>query len=216
MPFTLFLHPLSSYCHKALIALYETATPFTPHIVDLGEARSREAFKAIWPIGKFPVLRDDESGRIVPESTGIIEWLAVHRPGPVALIPQSAAEALEVRRLDRFFDLHVHTPTQRIIGERLRPAGAKDPYGLAQAQAALEVALALAEKELAGRPWAAGGAFRKGACAAAPPLFFIDMVVAPLAPAHPVLAAYLGRMKQRPSYARVLAEAGPYLHLVPR
>ncbi len=35
---TLYLHPLSSYCHKALIALYENATPFAPQVVSLAEA----------------------------------------------------------------------------------------------------------------------------------------------------------------------------------
>jgi len=39
---------------------------------------------------------------------------------------------------------------------------------------------------------------------------------APLTADYPHLAAYLGRLKRRPSYARALAEAQPYLHLVPR
>ena len=41
MSLTLYLHPLSSYCHKALIALYENATPFEPHVVNLGDATER-------------------------------------------------------------------------------------------------------------------------------------------------------------------------------
>jgi glutathione S-transferase len=36
MSLTLHFHPLASYCHKALIALYEHDTPFTPNMVDLG------------------------------------------------------------------------------------------------------------------------------------------------------------------------------------
>jgi glutathione S-transferase len=33
MALTLYLHPLASFCHKVLIALYENETAFTPHIV---------------------------------------------------------------------------------------------------------------------------------------------------------------------------------------
>jgi len=212
MALTLYMHPLSSYCHKALIALYENATPFTPHPVDLGNAEQAATFKAIWPIGKFPVLADGE--RIVPESTGIIEYLAVRHPGPVDLIP--AAIALDVRALDRFWDLHVHSHMQKIIGDRIRPADGKDPYGVAQARAALETALGLAERQMASRPWAAGDAFTMADCAAAPPLFYCDLAVAPLAPGYPNLAAYLDRLRERPSYARALAEAKPYLDFVPR
>ena len=152
MPLTLFLHPLSSYCHKVLIALYENATPFKPHLIELQKPGSRDTFKAIWPVGKFPVLRDEASGRVIPESTTIIEYLQLHHPGPVKLIPADADAAFDVRALDRFFDLHVHTHVQRIIGERLRPAGNKDPFGLEQARAALDVALGIAEKNIAGRP----------------------------------------------------------------
>jgi glutathione S-transferase len=216
MPLTLFLHPLSSYCHKVLIALYENATPFTPHLVELHKPESRDAFKAIWPVGKFPVLRDEANGRVVPESTSIIEYLALRHPGPVKLIPDDPHAAFDVRALDRFFDLHVHTHMQRIIGERLRPAESKDPFGLEQARAALDGALAIAEKDIAGRTWAAGDNFTMADCAAAPTLFYVDMAVAPLAETHPQLAGYLGRLKQRPSYARALSEAEPYMHLVPR
>src|SRR4051812_32229537 len=146
MSLTLYYHPLSSYCHKALIALYENGTPFTPHLVELQKPEQRAAFKAIWPAGKFPVLRDESNGRVIPESTTIIEYLALRYPGSVKLIPEAPEAALDVRALDRFFDLHVHTHMQRIIGERMRPADKKDPHGFAQAQGSLDVALGIAEK----------------------------------------------------------------------
>ena len=98
MSLTLYLHPLSSYCHKALIALYENATPFTPHLVNLGNADENAAFKKIWPIGKFPVLVDGQ--RVVPESTTIIEYLAAHHPGPAKLVPDKRRVAEARRVLD--------------------------------------------------------------------------------------------------------------------
>jgi glutathione S-transferase len=65
MSLKLYFHPLSSFCQKALVALYENDTPFEPLIVDLFDAKSSAALKAIWPIGRFPVLRDEANDRTV-------------------------------------------------------------------------------------------------------------------------------------------------------
>ncbi|HXD43902.1 MAG TPA: glutathione S-transferase family protein [Pseudolabrys sp.] len=213
MPLTLYFHPLSSYCHKVLIALYEAGVPFAPRLVDLGNAQDAAAFKAIWPLGKFPVL--DDGGRIVPESTTIIEYLAARHP-TAALIPRDEAAAFEARAADRFYDINVHNVMQAIIGDRLRPADKKDGLGVAQARAALRTALGIAERWMAARRFAGGDGFTIADCAALPPLFYCELAVMPLAPDYPALAAYLARMRERPSYARTLAEAQPYMHLVPR
>ncbi len=215
MPLTLYLHPLSSYCHKVLIALYENGTPFAPHLVDLSNAEASAAFKQLWPVGKFPVLRDEAANRTIAESTVIIDYLGQHYPGAAKLIPDEPDAAFAVRALDRFFDLHVHTHLQKIIGDRLRPADKRDAYGVEQARAAMNVALGLAEKDMATRTWAAGDDFTLADCAAAPPLFYVDTALAPLAGTYPNLLAYLERMKQRPSYARALDDAKPFLHWVP-
>jgi glutathione S-transferase len=77
----LYFHPFASFCQKALIAFYENHVPFEPIIVDLGDEASRAAFEAIWPIARFPVLRDDKRDRLIPESSVIIEYLGIHYPG---------------------------------------------------------------------------------------------------------------------------------------
>src|SRR5690348_8256001 len=86
MSLTLYFHPLSSFCQKAVVALYENDTPFTPHLVDLMDPEADAAFKAIWPIGRFPVLRDNAKNQLVPESTMIIEYLDQNYPGKTAFI----------------------------------------------------------------------------------------------------------------------------------
>ena len=58
MALTLYYHPIASFCWKALIALYETNTPFQPLLVDLGDPASRDAFAKLWPPAKFPVLHE--------------------------------------------------------------------------------------------------------------------------------------------------------------
>jgi glutathione S-transferase len=214
MSLTLYFHPLSSFCHKALIALYENDIQFTPVSVDLSDETSRNAFRAVWPIGKFPVLGDGD--RVIPESTSIIEYLALHYPARSKLIPETAETALKTREIDRFYDLSLHVNMQKIIGDRWRPAGQKDPHGVAHAQDKVETALAIADKDMANKTWAIGDSFTMADCAAAPPLFYCDFAIAPLAGRYDNLAAYLGRLKKRPSYARALKEAEPFMHMVPR
>jgi glutathione S-transferase len=128
MALTFYFHPLSSYCHKALIALYESGVPFTPQIVDLSDQKQEAEFKALWPVRKFPVLKDGDA--IIPESTSIIEYLAMQHPAAAELIPADPRAAFTVRDRDRFFDLHIHFHTQKIITDRLRPPEASDVAGL--------------------------------------------------------------------------------------
>jgi glutathione S-transferase len=215
MSLTLHFHPLSSFCHKVLIALYENDTPFTPQMVDLGDATQRDAFRRLWPIGKFPVLRDDARDEPVPESSIIIEYLDEHYPGKTKFIPADAEQARATRLSDRFFDLHIHLHMQKIVGDRLRPPDKKDPHGVDDARTRMATALGIVEQDMTSRKWAIGDTFSMADCAAAPALFYADKV-APLLPAHPNVAAYLDRLKQRPSYARALREAEPYFQFFPK
>jgi glutathione S-transferase len=214
MSLTLHFHPLASYCHKALIALYENDTPFRPNLVNLGDEHERGALLKLWPIGKFPVLYDDALDQTVPESTVIIEYLDRNYPGRTRFIPAEADLALQTRLRDRFYDLYVHEPMQRIVGDRLRAQGNKDPQGVEEARARLRTAYRMIDQEMAPRTWAVGDDFGLADCAAAPALFYANEVL-PFE-GHTNLAAYFDRLKGRPSYARVLKEAEPYFAMFPR
>jgi glutathione S-transferase len=210
----LHLHPLSSFCQKVLMAFYENDTPFTPHLVDFGDEASAAAFRAVWPVAKIPVLRDHARGRTIPESSIIIEYIAHHHPGPTRLIPQDPEQALEARLHDRFFDLHIAAPMQKIVTDRVRPPGQRDPFGVQQAQALLATAYAVLDREMAGKTWALGDAFGIADCAAAPALFYANWVL-PFGD-RPNVAAYFRRLLERPSFARAVAEAKPYRSSFPR
>ena len=215
MSLTLYFHPLSSFCQKALVALYENDTPFEPHIVNLFDQASSAAFKKIWPIGKFPVLRDEGRDRTIPESSIIIEYLQQHYPGKTRFIPEDAELARQTRFHDRFFDLHVNVPMQKIVTDRLRPPGKNDSYGVEHARGLLQTAIGMVDRRMATKKWAMGDDFTMADCAAAPALFFANKVM-PFGAAHPNAAAYLTRLMQRPSFARAVKEAEPYLTLVPK
>lgn len=212
---TLYFHPFASFCQKALIALYELDVVFEPRLIDLGDADDRAALAAVWPLGKFPVLHDAAAGLTLPEATIIIEHLAATAPGGERLVPRDPAAALAVRLWDRILDHYVHQPMQRIVAERLRPADAKDPHGLAEARALLGQGCALVEARIGGRAWIAGDDFTMADCAAGPALFYADWVM-PLAEDYPETAAYLARLSARPAFARAIEEARPYRHFFPQ
>ena len=212
MTLELYMHPLSSYCHKALIALYENDVAFDPVIVDRSTV---EDFKKLWPIGKFPLLRDVRRDHLIPESTIIIEYLDLHYPGKVKLLPGDPDRARQVRMRDRFFDLYLHAPMQKYPGDWLRPSGNRDPYGVEEAKRAYRIALDMLESELVGKTWVMGEEFTMADCAAAPALYYGERFYGPFRESHPVTMAYLDRLMARSSYARVLQEAKPYLHLLP-
>ena len=215
MSLTLHFHPLASYCWKVLIALYENGIPFTPNKVDLGNPAERAALLKLWPIGKFPVLGDDARGQTVPESSIIIEYLDRHYPGPTRFIPADPELALQTRLRDRFYDLYVHLPMQKIMVDRLWPADKKDPRGVEEAKAQLRTSYAMIEQQMSAGTWAMGEAFSLADCAAAPPLFYGSMAES-FGEDQKNLRAYFERLKARPSIARVMKEAEPYFNMVPK
>jgi glutathione S-transferase len=210
MTLKLYYHPLSSFCQKTLIALYENETPFEPKLVDFGNTASRQEFLDLWPIGRFPVLMDEERDQFVPESSIIIEYLDQYYPGKTKFIPADPDLARQMRMRDRFFDLYVNVQMQKVVTDRIRPPGTNhDPYGVDQALGTLKVALDLIDEAMSKKTWAMGDSFTMADCAAAPALLYANQV-APFAKTHANAFAYFERLSQRPSYARTIKEAEPY------
>jgi len=210
MPLTLYYHPLSSYCHKVLVALYEQAIEFEKKIIDLTNEADRSVLQALWPPCKFPVIRDHARQRNLAESSVIIEYLDHFHAGQHPLIPADWDTALEVRLWDRFFDLHVQTPMQQIVADRLRGTHGD----LTRERAALMTAYGMLERQLAGRTWVASPDFSLADCAACPALFYASTLL-PFPTDYRHLQGYFERLTQRPSFQRVIDEARPYFSLYP-
>lgn len=211
MSLLLYGHPFSSYTQKVLIALYENATPFEfalvePHTVHWPQWLQR------WPLRKFPLLVDGE--RQVAETSIIIEYLQLAHPGALRLIPDQPMAALDVRFMDRFFDLHVMEAMQHAVNGAITGDPIKRQDGMTLAIEKLERAYVWLEGHLAGRTWAAGDHFTLADCAAAPSLFYADWTH-PIPPSCPALRAYRSRLLARPSFARAVDEARGYRHYFP-
>ncbi|RJF90365.1 glutathione S-transferase family protein [Sphingomonas cavernae] len=209
MTTTFYGHPLSSYCQKALIALYEHQAPFTWRVLSPEDPSAGEAFSRLWPMEHMPVLVDGD--RVLRESSIVIEY--VDRQNGGGLIPEDADAALNVRFLDRFFDNFVMTPVQTIVFDRIRPDGAHDDFGVERMRQRLDKAYGWLEGEI-GEHWAGGDVFTLADCAASPSLFYASKIQ-PLAGRFPKVAAYLARLEARPAITRVREEARPYWYMFP-
>ncbi|HEY6916708.1 MAG TPA: glutathione S-transferase family protein [Allosphingosinicella sp.] len=212
MALELFAHPFSSYCQKVLIALYENDTPFNYRALGPETPENGARFASLWPIGKFPVLVDND--HMVAEASVIVEYLDLHHPGETRFVPEDREAALEVRLLDRVFDNYVMTPMQRIVADFMRPEAERDARTVAESKALLDRSYDWIDRRLDGKSWAAGDAFTLADCAAAPSLFYADWVH-PIPDTHANLKAYRARLLARLSFARAVDEARPFRPLFP-
>ena len=210
MALTLYYHPLASYCHKVLIALYERGIEFERRIIDLGNASERAELCALWPVGKFPVIRDHDGARDVAESSIIVEYLDRRGGSAAPLIPAAPDAALAARLWDRVCDNYVQGPMQEIVLDRIKGANGD----LGPARSLLAMAYGMLERRLAVGPWLAGAEFSLADCAAAPALFYASTLVPFAKPQHN-LQRYYERLVERPSVRRVIEEAEPYFDLYP-
>jgi glutathione S-transferase len=212
MPVKLYAHPFSSYCQKALIAFYENETPFEFRMLAPDDAEAATEHEALWPLKRIPVLVDER--RTVMEASIIVEYLDLHHPGSVRLLPANPRAALDVRMMDRFFDNYVMTPMQKIVFDSIRAAENRDRQGVTEARQLLDTAYRWLDSTMAGREWAVGDAFSLADCAGAPALFYADWVH-PIGKAFANVRAYRQRLLARPSFAQAVDEARPYRSLFP-
>jgi glutathione S-transferase len=193
MSLQLYSHPFAMYCWKPLIALYERGVEFEAKLVE-----DRTELAKLWAPAAIPLLVDD--GDAPP------------------MLPAHADDQLQVRIWDRVMDGYVSTPVQRIVGDALRPADAKDPYGVAQAHAALDLAYNLLDGQLKERDsdgWLATDDFSLADCSALPALHYADVLHELERGLYPALGAYYDRLLAHPASKRVIDDARPLRHFFP-
>jgi glutathione S-transferase len=217
MSLLLYGHPFSSYTQKVLVALFENDIPHTLLSLDPNAPNHEEHaadWVQRWPLRKFPLLVDGD--RSVVEASVIIEYLQLVHPGRTRLLPDDRLAALDVRFLDRFFDLHVMTPVQHAVSGALTGDADKSKEALKHARQKLELAYVWLEGQLAadGRTWAAGEEFSLADCGAAPSLFYADWTH-PISPSFPAVRAYRARLLARPSFARAVDGGRPFRSYFP-
>ncbi|MES2102410.1 MAG: glutathione S-transferase family protein [Pseudomonadota bacterium] len=200
----LYYNPLSTYSQKTLIALYEKQVAFEPVQVSLSTPEGKAEYEKIYAIGKVPLLKLNEDHHI-PESTIIIEYLEGHYPGGTRLIPEGVDAARQVRFMDRMSDLYLLDPSGTLLFEKFGFSKHTEAQ-LAKAEKYLHISYTQLDKRLAGKDWLCGE-FSMADCSAIPALFYCQFV-APFSD-YANIVRYYERAKQRPSYAKVMAEFVP-------
>jgi glutathione S-transferase len=205
----LYYHPLSTYSQKVLIALYEKGVPFTPQVVFLPDPAQRAEYAKIHPLAKLPLLVDEARDWSIPESSIIIEYLDAHGGRGAPLIPEDRELARQTRWRDRLIDCYVLEPLAKIITDRFRPEGSRDPFGVAAARATLEKAYDLIDGGIARGKWPQATPFTLADCAFASTLLYADKMVPFGDRKH--LRAYAAMLAERPSVRRAMQEAEPHI-----
>jgi len=196
---TLYEHPFALYCQKVLIALEEQRIAYD--VLEEQRDFDRAELAKLWPPASIPVLRDGE--QVIGETSIIIEHVAGSR-----LVP-----SLEARKWDRICDQYVSDAVQAIVSDTIQ--GRSDARAVAQARSRLDMAYGMLEVQLAGNQFLAGDTFTIADCAAAPGLFYALAIHPWDEGMHPHLTGYYRALAQRPSFAKVIADARPYRHLFP-
>ena len=208
----LYGHPFSSYTWKALIALYANGTPFVFHSLDGENPDHAAAYARVQqasPMGKFPLLVDDS--REVFESTSIIEYLALHHPGPTPLIPADPDEAIRMRMIDRVFDNYVMNTMQECVDEAIRDGRVSD-----MVPARVDERVTRAYRWIEG--WLEGYAMPDTVslieCAAAPALFYADWVTR-IPEDCALLRQWRAHLLALPPVSRCVEDARRFRHYFP-
>ncbi|MCG8432863.1 MAG: glutathione S-transferase family protein [Gammaproteobacteria bacterium] len=203
----LYYFPISAYSQKALMAFYEKEVEFEPQLVNMFDDGERTKYREIYPLGKVPCMFLDD-GWMIPESSIIIEYLDTHFDSGPRLIPEDKNTGRQVRFLDRISDLYLNDAVVSLLFQSWKPEAERDTALIERSAFRANVMYDYFEHLLAEREWL-GGEFSMADCAAAPALLYAQQ-------SHPFtkhknISAYWERLSNRPSWQKVMQEAGPHL-----
>jgi glutathione S-transferase len=196
---TLYEHPFALYCQKVVMALNEVGAAYD--VLEEQRDFDRADLAQLWPPASIPLLRDGD--RVIGETSIIIEYVA-----GVRMVP-----SLEARLWDRICDGYVSNAVQAIVSDTIEERFDERAVGRAKDQ--LDMAYGMLEAQLAEHEFLAGDTLTIADCAAAPGLFYALAIHPWDEGACPRLTRYYRALAQRPSFAKVIADARAYRHLFP-
>ena len=207
----LYYFPLSTYSQKVTLALHEKGIEVEKIPVMLFDDEERERFRAVYPLGKIPLLVLDD-GHQIPESSIIVEYLDTEFGGGPRLIPGDPTLSRQTRFHDRMLDLYLNQSVSNLVFESWKREDERDAQTIERARFHIGVMYDFMESRLADRTWLMGDDFTLADCAAAPPLFYAQEQ-------HPFtdrpnIAAYWSRLQSRPSWQANAAEMKPHLDML--
>jgi glutathione S-transferase len=203
---------LSPFSRKVRVMLAEKGVEFEMKVEQVWDRR-RE-FLAINPAGEVPVLIEND-GTVLADSAAICEYIEETHPEP-PLIGTFSHQRAEVRRLigwfDRKFDREV---TDKLVSEKIMKRflglGEPDSREIRAAQANIHVHLDYIAYLTNRRDWLAGPTMTLADIAAAAHVSAVDYLGDVPWSEHAGAKDWYARIKSRPSFRAVLADAIPGL-----
>ena len=188
----------------AHIALEESGAPYATRVVDMKGEQKGEAFLALNPKARVPVL---ETGwGVLTETPAMLNYIA--RTLAPQLLPEAPDALARMEELAAYLASTVHVAhAHKMRGARWTDDRAADAGMRAKVPANMDEAATLIEARYladGGGPWVLGARY-----SVADPYLFavarwmpgdgVDMA------RHPALSAHMDAMRERPAVARVLA-----------
>jgi glutathione S-transferase/RNA polymerase-associated protein len=198
-------HPLSPYAQKVKIALLEKGVPFESRLPNVGAGTDMDAFVPVNPRLEVPALEDD--GGAIFDSTIILEYIEERRPTP-PLLPAAPAARARARMIEDVCDTY-YEAVNWAIAEILvfgRAAGSLAERLLGRAREQTAGVNAWLTQQLGAQPWFGGATFGWADLSVVPHVSSAANFGNPPEPGS-TLAAWLERVRTRPSVQRVSGEA---------
>jgi glutathione S-transferase len=208
----LYHQSLSPFCRKVRIALAEKKLEFELRLEPVWERRAE--FLALNPAGDLPVLVERD-GAVLADSQAIVEYLEETTLEP-PLLGGTPLERAEVRRLAAWFDVKFNAEvTDNLVGEKVmsrllrrgHPNSSAIRAGHANIRSHLEYISFLMER----RNWLAGDRLTLADICAAAHLSCVDYLGDVPWDGYEDAKIWYARVKSRPSFRPILADAIPGL-----
>jgi glutathione S-transferase len=194
----LYTYGPSSNSRKVRAALMEKGLEFTRINIDLSKREQKgPEYLKIHPFGQVPAL--DDEGFILYDSTVINEYLEDEYPYP-PLMPKDSEGRAQARLMEDLRDSHFNPAAAQLYRELRKPEGERDQKAIEQARAKITECLDRLEKELAGREYLAGE-FSLADIAFYANVDALDRIQVQVDEKYPNVAAWIARLKARPSFA---------------
>ena len=195
----LYTFPPSTNSRKVRIVLLEKALEFERVNVDLTKREQKNPeYLKIHPFGQVPAL--DDEGFVLYDSTVINEYLEDEYPYP-SLMPSDSEGRARARLLEDFRDSHFNPYCVHIIYEMRKPEGERDAQRIDNAKTQIAACFDRIENELQGKEYLAG-AFSLADIAFMANFDFLERFsISVDTNKHRNTAAWIARLKARPSYA---------------
>lgn len=212
----LYHYPLSPFSRKVRLCLGEKRIE-----VKLVEERYWEKDAELMrrnPAGKVPILKLES--KVLTESTAICEYLEDAYPQP-PLMPRSADDKYEVRRLINWFDdKFYHEVTTKLVGERVfrkvMGTGYPDSSNVKAGAKAIKYHLDYMAWLLEKRRWLAGNSMTLADFAAASHLSCLDYISDVDWNRSEVVKDWYAKIKSRPAFRSILADQIPGFPVPPQ